>query len=96
MTYKIKPEFIDLWGDYANSETILTEDDLEMISRGWEKPAYELLPQLTVNNFDYAVSLMDDEIREAVHAELSPCSDIEFMMEYENRHLEKYGTKFEY
>ena len=30
-------------------------------------------------DFDEAVNLMDDEIREAVHADIAPCTDQEFM-----------------
>lgn len=44
--------------------------------------------------FNAAVELMDDEIREAVHQELSPCSDEEFLTEYMKRHAEKYGVDF--
>jgi hypothetical protein len=46
-------------------------------------------------NFDVAVNLMDDEIREAVHADLAPCTDQEFMDEYVKRHEDKYGETFE-
>lgn len=45
-------------------------------------------------NYDSAVALMDDEIREAVHADLAPCSDAEFLTEYMKRHAEKYGEEF--
>ena len=45
--------------------------------------------------FHAAVELMDDEIREAVHQELSPCTDEEFLTEYMKRHAEKYGVDFE-
>lgn len=41
-----------------------------------------------------AVALMDDEIREAVHADLAPCTDEEFLEEYMKRHLAKYGEEF--
>ena len=44
--------------------------------------------------FNAAVELMDDEIRETVHHELSPCSDEEFLTEYMKRHAEKYGVDF--
>lgn len=37
---------------------------------------------------------MDDEIREAVHADLAPCSEEEFLAEYKRRHMEKYGEEF--
>lgn len=46
-------------------------------------------------DFEAAVNLMDDEIREAVHADLAPCTDQEFMDEYARRHEEKYGQSFE-
>ena len=41
-----------------------------------------------------AVQLMDDEIREAIHADLAPCTDLEFLEEYMKRHEEKYGIAF--
>ena len=49
-----------------------------------------------INNgmFDAAVSLMDDEIREELHADLAPCSELEFLEEYMRRHLIKYGMPF--
>lgn len=46
-------------------------------------------------DFDAAVNMMDDGIREAVHADLAPCTDQEFMDEYARRHEEKYGQSFE-
>ena len=44
--------------------------------------------------YDAAVALMDDEIREAVHADLAPCTDLEFLTEYMIRHEKKYGIPF--
>ncbi|MBO7662795.1 MAG: hypothetical protein J6U01_05450 [Clostridia bacterium] len=44
--YKIKPEYMDLWGEDATEETIITKEELEMIARGWEKDPEELLDQL--------------------------------------------------
>lgn len=44
--------------------------------------------------FSTAVSLMDDEIRESVHRDLAPCTELEFLKEYMKRHQKKYGTKF--
>lgn len=41
-----------------------------------------------------AVALMDDEIREEVHADLAPCSEVEFLKEYMRRHYAKYGEEF--
>jgi len=44
--YKIKPEYLDLWGDDATEETIITEAELEMITRGWEKEPDDVMDQL--------------------------------------------------
>lgn len=41
-----------------------------------------------------AVMLMDDELREMLHDELSPCSNQEFIEEYARRHKEKFGEDF--
>lgn len=46
-------------------------------------------------NFEAAVSLMDDEIREALNRELAPCSEQEFFSAYEKAHAEKYGEEFQ-
>ena len=46
-------------------------------------------------DFDAAVNLMDDEIRETVHADIAPCTDQDFMDEYVKRHEAKYGETFE-
>ena len=45
-------------------------------------------------DFDVAVSLMDDDIREEVHADVAPCTDQEFMDAYAKAHHEKYGEEF--
>ena len=46
-------------------------------------------------NFDAAVTLMDDDIREDLSMELSPCTDQEFFSAYEARHEAKYGEEWE-
>ena len=46
-------------------------------------------------DFEAAAALMDDEIREAIHAELAPCSEQEFFTAYEKAHAEKYGGEWE-
>lgn len=46
-------------------------------------------------NYDAAVQLMDDEIREELHAELSPCTEQEFFSAYEAAHAEKFGEEWE-
>ena len=53
---------------------------------------------VTYNNdqvdFEAAVNLIDGEIREALHAELAPCTEQEFFDAYCKAHEEKYGEKF--
>ena len=48
-----------------------------------------------VPNWDAVVELMDDDLREQVHAELSPCSEAEFLARYSELHEQKYGEPFE-
>lgn len=50
---------------------------------------------IDIRYFDAAVQLMDDDLREEVHADLAPCTDEEFLREYERRHEEKYGEPFQ-
>lgn len=50
---------------------------------------------ITNGFYEAAVNLMDDEIREELHRELAPCSDLEFLEEYMKRHKEKYNEDFE-
>lgn len=46
-------------------------------------------------DFDAAVMLMDDEIREDIHSKLAPCTDQEFIDAYASAHEEKYGEEFQ-
>lgn len=46
-------------------------------------------------NYEAAVALMDDEIREELHAELAPCTEQEFFSAYEIAHAKKYGVEWE-
>ena len=48
-------------------------------------------------DFDAAVELMDDDIREELHAKLAPCSDQAFLDAYEAHHnaqTAKFGCEF--
>ena len=47
-------------------------------------------------DFDAAVNLMDDEIRETIHSELVPCTEQEFFSAYEKAHAAKYGEEWEF
>lgn len=49
----------------------------------------------TVIDYDVAEALMDDEIREALHCELAPCTDQEFFDAYSKAHAENFGEEWE-
>lgn len=49
---------------------------------------------IDIRYYNAAVQLMDDDLREELHAELAPCSDEEFLRAYEERHLERFGEEF--
>ena len=42
-------------------------------------------------DFDAAVNLMDDEIREELHNKMAPCTDQEFLDAYVDAHATKFG-----
>lgn len=46
-------------------------------------------------DFDVAVNLMDDDLREELNAELAPCSDQEFFDAYARAHEERFGEEWE-
>lgn len=45
-------------------------------------------------DFDGAVALMDDEVRETVHATFDGDSEQEFLDAYRAAHIAKFGTEF--
>lgn len=47
-----------------------------------------------VRPYSVYVNMMDDDIREELHAELSPCTCQEFLDAYCKAHEEKYGEEF--
>lgn len=55
----------------------------------------ELKGEKVMKYFAEYVALMDDELREQVHQELSPCTDEEFLNRYQELHNEKYGEDLE-
>ena len=47
-------------------------------------------------DFEVAVSMMDDAIRESVHGDLAPCTNQEFFDEYAKRHEVQFGEEWEF
>ncbi len=45
-------------------------------------------------DFDGAVNLMNDEIRDKLHDEMAPCGHQEFIDAYCREHAEKFGAEF--
>lgn len=91
----------DLYGDYSVFESIdainvalvtaFGEDAHTLRERGngIYAPAGERVGN--VIDFAAAVQLMDNGIREAVHADLSPCSEAAFFEAYQRRHSAAFG-----
>lgn len=44
--------------------------------------------------FDACVSLMDDDLRDQVHNDLAPCTQLEFLERYSELHFAKYNDTF--
>lgn len=42
-------------------------------------------------DFDAAVMLMDDGLREKLHADMAPCTEQQFLDAYAQAHAEKFG-----
>ena len=49
----------------------------------------------TLIDYDAAVMLMDDDLREELHAVMAPCTEQEFFAAYEVAHEAKYGEEWE-
>ena len=47
------------------------------------------------HEMEAVVSLMDDDIREKLHAEMAPCTDQQFVDAYIKAHEEKHGENFD-
>ena len=46
-------------------------------------------------NYEAAVNMMDDELREELHAEMAPCTEQEFFTAYAKAHEERFGEEWE-
>ena len=48
-TFKIKPQYIDLWGSDVDFDTVLTKDEIKTIAKYREIPVNELMKQVFTN-----------------------------------------------
>lgn len=97
-TYTIKTEAVDMLVvdiEYADHEYTLEEITLDAENFGESLVDYidkyldvhqdnpmdedELLENMSIENL---AQYMEDSIREKIHAEMAPCTDIEFVREY--------------
>jgi len=82
-----------------------TKDYHKELRRLWkisDKTGAEMTTQKYVINqygkeidFDAAVNIMDDDLREQLNNELAPCTNQKFFEAYANAHLEKFDEEFE-
>ena len=74
------------------------EEGLDFISETlwdtWSRYDDTIREILENGNYASAVELMDDEIREAIHRDIAPCSEYIFLLEYMFRHFRKYRKEF--
>lgn len=79
----------------------LTDEELKAVKelvakmRGEKQMAKKVLLNGNEVDFDAAVNMMDDELREELHNKLAPCSDQDFMDAYAEAHQAKFGEQFE-
>ena len=63
------------------------------------KEAQKMKKVINVNgteiDFDVAVNMMDDELREQIHDDIAPCTYQEFFSAYEKAHFDKFGEEWE-
>lgn len=106
MTYYRNQEQYDEFGiddgPYGFRNAITRETAKRMRAKGYEVQIAFMGEEESMVTNDYddeidfrsAVEIMDDDLREEVHADLAPCTDQEFFDEYCKRHLEKFGEEF--
>lgn len=91
----------DWMDDYCEDPKNPNEVEMEEIQSGLEelfRKAHEKLiriPNGTVLDWDTAVNLMDDDIREDIHNAHAPCSNSLFFDLYAAAHLAKFGEEWE-
>jgi hypothetical protein len=85
----------EAWGDgeVIEAEYAFNEEGEQ------EYPYYEEAVKI-LNNAQWKMEpiaeLMDDEIREILHNEITPCSDLLFLEIYLEQHKKKHGVEFNF
>ena len=105
--YLVKNEFVDLYSNDTEfcELPVIDEKELSRLVGEWGNGVYNQVDEIdidtdTVNDiinagmYKAAENLMDDAIREQIHAEIAPCSDKEFLTAYMAYHKAKYNENF--
>jgi hypothetical protein len=82
----------DIGCGIADTSSLLTKAKASLYIDDYSYPTV-LVNELTVD-YEAAVNIMDDDIREAVHDDLAPCGPQEFVDAYCASHLIKFGEDF--
>lgn len=81
-----------LWEDYCNGDM----PDAPVASDEPWRDAPTVINEYGVQiDYEAAVNLMDDELREEIHMDIAPCTEQEFFDEYARRHEQKFGEPWE-
>ena len=78
----------------VEEDVALTRDEIRRLGGNpWEIiDALKIAPLL--ENWEATTAMMDDEIREEIHAKLAPCTKEEFLAAYMEAHEEEFGEEF--
>ena len=85
LSWEIRDEYEEVvYTHYIDEES---EEDKPMRSISIDNGNTYVTPAEAIAEMDWdvIVSMMDDEIREAVHADMAPCTEEEFLTEYLHR-----------
>lgn len=79
----------------VEEDVALTRDEIRRLGGN----PWEIIDALTVapllENWESTTAMMDDDIREALHAKLAPCTKEEFLKAYMEAHEEEFGEEFD-
>lgn len=106
VAYEIAYDAMDLYEEgwrasdreELKKEYDLTDWEADVMAEALEKLADKYVQDEDGRTVDYdaAVELMDDDLREQLHMEMAPCTNQEFYDAYVKAHAEKYnGEKFQ-
>ena len=94
-----------LWSKFVDGDATMTREEFDAMSidakvalqiEAFGAERARVMVAGHAVDYDAAVNLMDDEIREEMHTRMAPCTDQEFIDAYVAAHAEKFsGEQFE-